>query len=44
MMSSVVEEFSDKYQGRCIFLKIDVDKSEARPPFPPLLHRMQHCV
>ena len=32
MMSSVVEEFSDKYQGRCIFLKIDVDKSEVRPP------------
>jgi thiol-disulfide isomerase/thioredoxin len=32
MMSPVFDEFSDKYAGRCSFVKIDVDKSEVRPP------------
>lgn len=30
MMSPVFDEFSDKYAGKCLFVKVDVDKSEVR--------------
>ena len=38
MMSPVFDEFSDKYAGKCVFVKVDVDKSEVRQHPSTLAH------
>ena len=43
MMSPVFEDLSDKYAGKVTFVKIDVDKSEARPLLRSCCDCHCHC-
>ena len=43
MMTPVFEDLSEKYGENCIFIKVDVDKSEVRTPVSMCIQSVQRC-